>query len=480
MQSTTQQSYWIVGLGREGWSSYQYLRQQSPTASFFISDDKPADQLSADWQAELHSQAVTYVSLDEFIKSLPSFDQKRQTIVLSPGIPLIHPVCQAIIQHQIQPTSNTELFLIELQDQPTPPILMGVTGTKGKSTTASLVHHVLKQSSKHAYHLLAGNIGTPPLEILSELRSLSHDFSIPGLVVLELSSHQLRLLHSSPHIAVVQNISNEHLDHFGSFESYLEAKSHLVNHQIASDYVVFNPDLARPSELAQRSSATPLPFVTRDKRDGESPLAWIANEQIVCADQPVISVHDLPLLGKHNWENVLPAVVIAHHFGVAHQAIAAAIRTFQPLKHRLQKVAELGGVLYVNDSMATAPSAAAAALTSFPNRPIIAIAGGYDRGLDLTELSQQLLASNLRGLILFPTTGQRIEADLHQLAKASQKSIAFPIHHVASMEAAVTTARQLARAGDVVLLAPGAASFGLFKDYADRGDQFISQVKKTG
>jgi len=505
--------YFLLGLGREGWSSYQYLKHVNPETRFVITDDQAVNQIGEKWQAEINQGNVEYLSVDDVIKQLPIVDRTNQSIILSPGIPLSHPLCLAFDKLNLVPTSNTELFFQAILHQPTPPLLIGVTGTKGKSTTASLIHHVLKNgkvNSKHTYHLLAGNIGTPALEILPELEKLSQNFTLPGTVTLEMSSHQLRLLHTSPNIAVIQNISQEHLDHFGSFEKYVEAKSSIVRYQSKDDLVVFNQDLEASSQLSSLSPAKRLTFVTRNVNekvtekslsnhdhfnvnskpntlDGMlkqvqhdnneatgNPIAWIANNQIICDGQPVIDLDQLPLLGRHNWQNVMPAVVIGHHLGLSHASIAEAIKTFQPLKHRLQKVAEIEGVLYVNDTLATGPAAAAAALKSFPDRPIIALVGGYDRGLDLTEHIEQLLKSKIRGLILFPTTGSRMEDQLRELATQKQQSIDFPLYHVKSMPESVKIAKQLALPGDVVLLSPGAASFGLFKDYADRGEQFIT------
>ncbi len=533
--------YFLLGLGREGWSSYQYLKQVNPNAKFVITDDQAVGQLGSNWQRELSQNRVEYLSVDGVIKQLSTAYRSNQSVVLSPGIPLSHPLCQAIEQFKILPTSNTELFLQAVLNQPSPPLLIGVTGTKGKSTTASLIHHVLNSStakaahgnnkqrssgfnnnSKYTYHLLAGNIGTPPLEILPELQSLSQNFTQPGTVTLEMSSHQLRLLHTSPNIAVIQNISQEHLDYFGSLEKYVKAKSSIVRFQSKDDLVVFNQDLTAPSQLASLSLAKKITFVTREvhkkanrrdatnehsetvdprllrnrqfqhnnlgvQRDDMKPqhvreeaanqfVAWIESGAIVCSDQPVIGLDQLPLVGRHNWQNVMPAVVIGHLLGLSYLRIADAIKTFQPLKHRLQKVAEIDGVLYVNDTLATGPAAASAALKSFSNRPIIALAGGYDRGLDLTEHIKQLLKSNIKGLILFPTTGDYIEKQLRKLAAQTNRMVDFPLHHVKSMSKAVIIAKQLAQSGDVVLLSPGAASFGLFKDYADRGEQFIERV----
>lgn len=526
--------YFLLGLGQEGWSSYQYLKQINPKAKFVITDDQVVGQLGSNWQRELSQKRVEYLGVDGVIKQLSKLHQSNQSVVVTPGIPLSHPFCQVIEQFEILPTSNTELFLQAILSQPTPPLLIGVTGTKGKSTTASLIHHVLESSttkdvhsdnmpqssnlnnnSKYAYHLLAGNIGTPPLEILPELQTLSQNFTQPGTVTLEMSSHQLRLLHASPNIAVIQNISQEHLDYFGSFEKYVEAKSGIVRYQSQDDLVVFNQDLAAPSQLASLSLAKKVTFVTKEVhkkaswRDATNerfeigdprlpqsrqvwdddkgvlpvkaeaanqPVAWVEDGSIVCSNHSVIGLDQLPLLGRHNWQNVMPAVVIGHYLGLSHLSIAEAIKTFQPLKHRLQKVAEINSVLYVNDTLATGPAAASAALESFSNRPIIALVGGYDRGLDLTEHIEQLLKSNIRGLILFPTTGEYIEKQLRELATQTQHSIDFPLHHVKSMLEAVIIAKQLAQPGDVVLLSPGAASFGLFKDYADRGEQFIESV----
>lgn len=511
----------IVGLAREGWSSYQYLQDKYKDSTFIISDDKPIDELPDYWLQEVRHKNTTYLTIDQLILKLENEFKNKQvktqvnylSIVITPGLPLVHPLNQAIKRLQIEPVSNTELFLNELNGQANPPLIIGITGTKGKSTTSSLIHHVLNQGNKHAYNFLAGNIGTPPLEILSDIKIKSDNFSKKGVVVLELSAHQLRMLKTSPQIAVIQDISDEHLDHFGNFESYVKGKSHITQFQKENDYVIFNHDLKKPRQLASLSPARQLSFCTHcldqdeswSLEQSSSCVAKIQANQVVILNsisqlskkvtdigvarelvgqtvkgreeyEKVIQLTDLPLIGRHNWENVMPAVIIGYLLGITVNRISEALRTFKPLKHRLEKVAEIAGVLYVNDSLSTAPPATAAALASFPDKQIVLIAGGFDRGLDLIGLSRKIMISPLRGLILFPTTGQKILDNIQQLSKSDLKNTDFPIFHVNSMAEAVKRARSIAIAGDVVLLSPGAASFGLFKDYVDRGQQFVKEV----
>lgn len=521
----------IFGLGREGWSSYQYLRLHKPKTNILISDDQPLSKLAPHWHEAIREAPTTYLDPLTLISQLEQgklAPSSTPMVIVTPGLPLAHPLNQALSRLKLRPSSNTELFWQELLKAEIPPLTIGVTGTKGKSTTASLIHHLLKngwKDSKYAYHFLAGNIGLPALEILPELEVMSDNFRRPGTIVLELSSHQLRLLSVSPHWAVVQNITAEHLDHFGDFALYQEAKSHLTRFQTAADFVIFNHHLEMPRQLAALSPATPLAFSTipdenlvktrRPTSPRSNYAAWIAQgsiwvsaptqvypaepvdqtnsvnnpdldkrtdqvDKVGKADEvnqeKVIELAELPLLGPHNWENIMPAVIIARQLGMPLTEMASALGSFQPLPHRLEKVALEKGVLYVNDSLATTPSAVWAALQSFPERPVVLLAGGYDRGLDLHELSERLFSSPLRALILFPTTGELLANQLKQLVEKTGHSLAYPLYHARSMAEAIKYARQEAQPGDVVLLSPGAASFGLFRDYADRGEQFKKAI----
>lgn len=442
----TQSKIGIWGLGREGLSTYRFLRALLPEMCFYLYDDKSVNELDEAWQEILANpkQAVFHQTAPELPSDLPTL------LFKTPGIPLNHPFLEVLDDHQVALSSNTQLFLELVKSVSDQVTSIGVTGTKGKSTTSSVIYQVLKSAELPVW--LAGNIGKPALDLWPALQaSLEEKPTVKHYMVLELSAHQLHDMTLSPKIAVIQNIVPEHLDYYPTFADYIDAKAQIVEAQTEQDFVIYNPSYEVPKRLAENSAAKKLTFTT---------------------DEVPILLMNLRLKGKHNFENVMPAVVIAQLVGIDDATLARGIAEFQPLPHRLEYVATINDVEYYNDSLATVPDAVMAALQAFEGRSVVLIAGGFDRTLDYTELGEYLLKTNLRGLVLFPTTGEQIEAAVNKAGKPE-----FPVQHIKNMDEAVKKAAELAQAGDVVLLSPAAASYNLFKDFADRGDQFKAAVR---
>lgn len=425
----------IFGLGREGQSTYRFLRSQFPDLPLVLSDEKPLADLNSEW-----SQIIEEDKLATFSKEVDGFD----LIFRSPGIPLAKVKVKA---PKATITSNTELFFDLFPGQ-----IIGVTGTKGKSTTTALIHHLLKENNLPA--LLGGNIGVAPLDLLGEEGSVTNK----TIAVLELSSHQLIDLKSSPQITVVQDIFSEHLDYYQNFEEYFEAKTQIARFQTEKDLIVYNSDSETASRLADLSPAKKQAFSLQDE----------ISKEITDSN---------PLPGKHNLYNIFPAVIIGKHFGLTTAQIATAIKTFQPLSHRLELVAKVKGVGYYNDSLATTPPATMVALEAFgdqsnpSNGSIILIAGGHERDQDFSQLAQQVVKLQVKKLVLLPPTGERLKLSVEKLGFQDTEL-------VDSMSEAVKIASQASTSGDVVLLSPASASFGMFRDYQDRGDQFRDEVEK--
>jgi UDP-N-acetylmuramoylalanine--D-glutamate ligase len=458
----------IAGFGREGESTYQYLRTAlSPTLPLVVVDDKAFEELSEIHQNVLSADpSCTYYQTNESgWKDLIS-----PLVFKTPGLPLHHPVVKHIEQANWKVLTNTKLFFEVLQtwlgDVHQEYKIIGVTGTKGKSTTTSLIHHILKTAGLPAF--LGGNIGVPPLDLLPDMyKEMSTEAKAAKTyyIVLEMSAHQLADLDISPHIAVVQNIVPEHLDYYPDFETYKAAKSNIARYQKPSDCILFDPSLEAPMSIARLSAAHQLHFGTSGS------TAWVENQHILNKNVSVMNISDVPLLGTFNLTNVLPGVALATHLGIAPEVIRQGVTTFRPLPHRLEKVREHHGVLYVNDSLSTIPEAAQNAISSLAPRPIILLAGGYDRHLSFEAFAEFLTNSTVKKLILFLPTGAYILENLQKLRPAADKLIQSAVV-VRTMADAVTLAHQSAEPGDVVLLSPASASFGEFKDYKDRGDQF--------
>lgn len=343
-----------------------------------------------------------------------------------------------------------------------PPTVIGVTGTKGKSTTATAIHHLLQHAGFSAN--LGGNIGVPPLDLVKSLQTNSNDQTY---VVLELSCHQLARLSSSPKIAVVMAVTPEHLDYYPDFASYQKAKANICRFQTDSDLTIFNLDNDASAQIAQLSPGKKLSI----SQNNSVADAYLTNDQLVVQNQTVIATSQLKLVGQHSCLNLLPSVLISLQLGMNPQQIREGLLTFTGLPHRLQLIAEHQRVKYYNDSLATTPEATIAAIQAFPTQPIILIAGGFDRGLDYSNLAQMIGESSVKTTLLLPTTGEKIARSL-----AQETQTQLLIEQVPDLKIAVERAKQLAQPGDVVLMSPASASFNQFKDYAERGETFARLV----
>lgn len=480
-QTLATQQIAIMGLGREGWSSYSYLRRFFPELPLIAIDDKPLAELSPEWQDVIaRDEQLSFITTD--LATGNSGHAQISLVIKTAGIPLHHPWLQAL-SPSVTITSNTQLFfdLLKTEIEPQVPYTLntiGITGTKGKSTTSSMIHHLLKTAQLPT--LLGGNIGVPPLELLTQLTPYSATAGATFYLVLELSCHQLADLKTSPHIAVVQNIVPEHLDYYPTFEAYLQAKTQITRWQSADDCVIFNPRFEAAHQLANLSPGTHYYFLTAKTENVShhaGALAAVQDGQVIRGHEALLPVTDIPLLGAHNWENILPAVVLSQLIGLDSETAATALRTFQPLPHRLEKVATIAGVTYVNDSLSTTPVATMAALAACDDKPVVLIAGGYDRHLSYDELATYLVTHNVPAVVLMGSTGERIAEALRHLDLPQTQTVP-QIHLAQSMVEAVTQAHQLATKAQAqyVILSPGSASFGEFKDYRDRGNQFKQAV----
>ena len=345
-----------------------------------------------------------------------------------------------------------------------PAAIVGITGSNGKSTTASLVAHLLEAGERRVW--LGGNIGRSLLEDIGDIGECD-------LVVLELSSFQLERLAwtgRSPCVSLVLNLTPNHLDRHGTFEAYERAKQPIVAHQQPEDAALLNADCPRVSQWGPVCGGRVFRFSTRGPVERG---AWVDGERAVWSDggEPRVLFHrgDLGLRGRHNVGNALAAAGAAALCGVAPDAIASRMGSFQALEHRLELVRALDGVAYYNDSKATTPEAAIAAVTGF-DEPVVLIAGGYDKKLPFDGLGRAV-AERARAAIVLGATAEAIEA-----AIAVHGDV--PVQRASDIEAAVCMARQAARPGDVVLLSPACASYDMFANFEERGRAFKRLVKE--
>ena len=421
----------ILGLGREGLSTYHFLRQQFPEQELTLADQSPLEILLAnfpDWKEISRSdKRLIWQVGDHYLEKLADFD----LIVKTAGIAITLPAIQAALElnPSLRISSNMQLFFDRCQGT-----IIGITGSKGKSTTSQLIFDILSQAGQKS--VLLGNIGRPALNYLSVIDQET-------LVVAELSSHQLAELKASPQVAVLLDVTPEHLDYFANFQQYFASKTAITRYQAANDWLVYNPQLDGAKQLAELSAVRSdhrLQHSLEDKSDDDNYRLFIKDEQIYWRElnhnghlTKIMAVEEIKLLGRHNLHNILSAIVVAQIFKVKLESLRQSIINFKGLAHRLELIAEIAGVKYYDDSIATNPTASSAAIRSFPSGKVILLAGGSDKKLDLTEYLESIIEQKVKALLLFPPEGEKILDQLKKLWRERQLADSeFPKYQVSN------------------------------------------------
>ncbi|MDO8515979.1 MAG: UDP-N-acetylmuramoyl-L-alanine--D-glutamate ligase [bacterium] len=468
----------ILGFGREGQAALKFLKRSA--------EYKDADLWILDKGINVKMPARTHNILGkEYLSSLNQFD----IVFRSPGIPYMHPKLVAARKKGVRFSSATQLFFEYLASnvngQLSHVTVIGITGTKGKGTTSTLLYKILKaarstgsgpMAGKHVF--LAGNIGTPALEILPKLKKGS-------LVILELSSFQLQGLRHSPHIAVALGVFPDHQDAHRSLREYYDAKANIARHQQKGDSIFYASENSVSRAIAKKSRGKKIAVSARTV--------------------PFLTQRDVRMPGAHNFFNAVTAAQVARALKVPPSVILRAVRAFKGNEHRLELVRVIraprgttritsrraqnffranqrldqrqsASIFFYNDSASTNPHTSAAAVRAFKNMPHVLIAGGHDKGLDYAPLAKALKESNTKLVILYGENKTKI-------ARAIKKS-GVKIVFATTLESAVRTAYSVARSSMVngqwsmvnVIFSPGAASFDMFKNYSDRGKRFKKVV----
>jgi UDP-N-acetylmuramoylalanine--D-glutamate ligase len=465
LQQLEYQRVVLLGFGIEGQATYEFLRARFPNKTIGIADRQRLADLEIAPPTLLRlkdDQKLAVHCGENYLDSLRDYE----VIVKTPGIASANPALRAAIDRGAVITSHMEVFF-ELFDRRR---IMGVTGTKGKSTTTSLLYKIAREAGLDV--ILGGNIGEPPLLKLDRATEKS-------MFVLELSSFQLEPLRSSPHIAVLLNIVPEHLDYHTSIADYASAKGNITKFQDEPDFLVYNSDYPLPREFARRTRAGAVPFSMKSALD----FGFYAEAgRIVFADgqerTELLKTADIPLIGAFNVQNVLAAIAAAKMAGASTETMADSIRSFKPLPHRLECIGEYRGIRFYNDSISTVPESALSALEALGADVQTMILGGHERHLDYEYFARGLLGSKVENLILFSPTGERMWEAIRKVASEDQLSVmAFPAE---TMEEAVRLAFQRTKRGRICLLSPASPSYGKFKDYRERGDAFRKYVEELG
>jgi len=428
----------ILGLGKEGIDSFKFLRKLFPQKKLGIGDRLEFDKLDKKAQGLLKENKKVNLCLGKnYLKSLGKYD----IILKAPGIPF-H--LKGIEKFKGKITSQAEIFL-----ENCPGKVIGITGTKGKSTTASLIYAILKEAGFKAH--LVGNIGKPVLSLLLNAKE-------DDIFVYELSSHQLFGISLSPHVAVFLNVYPEHLDYYKNFKEYALSKGNITKFQESSDYLVFNKEDEIVSEIIKKSKAQKVPL--NSIRLGR-----------------ILKTRDVPLKGKFNLLNVKAAVAVAKILNVPDKKTAGAIKKFKPLHHRLEFVGEWKGIKFYNDALSTIPEATIAALEALGSNVRTIMLGGFERNIDFKNLAKEILRSKVETVILFPTTGQRIWKEIEKEGKNKKLPTKF---FVKDMKKAVKISFERTKKGKICLLSTASPSFSVFKDYKEKGDLFKKYIKIFG
>jgi len=445
----------VIGLGKSGLASVEVLRERG--VRIYATDEKPLDQLQQQiaFVESLGGRFVEPAALGGVLDSLTS-------AVLSPGVPPTSPVVLAVQDANVAVVGEIEVAY-RLCKAP----LVAVTGTKGKSTTTALIGHLLRACG-HAVRV-GGNIGNPLIKEV--LGAGAQDW-----VVAEVSSFQLETIRAfKPRVSVLLNIVPDHLDRYHSMDEYSEAKYRIFANQAPDDWFVGNLDDPRVAELHWKAGEARVRSrqmwytldpseerATMRLRDGALVYAPVIGDPRPIA---ILSREDIPLAGEHNVANVMAALLAALAIGCDPQALREGVKTFRAMPHRLEAVAEIDGVLYVDDSKSTNPGSVIAALHAY-DRPVVLIAGGRAKGTGFEEMGAAV-AQRAKALVTIGEAADEIAA----------ASAGVPVARASSMEEAVKRASEAAVPGDVVLLSPGCASFDMFLSAEDRGERFVAAVQ---
>lgn len=432
----------ILGFAGQGQSAYEYWG--SGNNELVIHDRSLSVQVPAGAKVCLG---------EEYLSNLDRYDLIVRTPALHPrDIQAANPQSPKILDKVTSVTN--EFFRV----CPTKNII-GVTGTKGKGTTSTLITAMLKTAGMRVH--LGGNIGIAPLELLK------NNIKPDDWVVLELANFQLIDLHYSPPLAVCLMIEPEHLDWHITMDEYLDTKRQLFNKQVVRDKTVYYAANEYTSMVAQASPGQLIPFLS-------PPGADIVDEQFVIDGKKICSTSDIRLLGQHNWQNVCAAVTTVWQICPQPEPIRQAILAFEGLPHRLELVRQMQDVRYYNDSFASAPGATIAAMDAVEGSKIM-IMGGFDRGLELKELAQAVVIhqADLRRVLLIGATAKKLETELKAHGFTNFERVMSK-----NMPDIVELAKKIAQPGDAVVLSPGFASFDMFKNFEDRGLQYKAAVNK--
>jgi UDP-N-acetylmuramoylalanine--D-glutamate ligase len=438
------QTFLVAGLSRSGVSAAEYLISRG--ACVYAYDDVEDESVTAA-AVKLSEIGCHIVSKDE----LEEKSERCDVLVLSPGIPVDHPLPVMFRKAGKRIIGETELGALAVRCP-----VVAVTGTNGKTTTVSMLEGIFRTAGKHA--VACANIGKPFTSCVGELGE-------NGVAVAEISSFQLETLYSlRPHVAIVLNVTEDHLNRHYNMENYTYLKAKILHNSAESEYAVLNYDDPIVRSFAEKTRAKVVWFSLNEKVAG----GYIADGGFYFLGERILSESDLPIDGDHNRANALAAICAAKLFGVGNAAIIAALKSFRGVKHRLQKVGELGGVTFIDDSKATNVDSAIKAIESVRGESVLLV-GGKDKGYSYEQLFEAVKKSGVVHAVIYGENAFRV---LNSALKQGFTAVTL----CRPFDMAVRVAYLTAKRGQSVLLSPASASFDAFKNYEERGERFTEMI----
>jgi len=443
----------ILGFGKEGKTTFQFLRKYFPDQIFVIADK---DVQLAEKNNFLLNEQIELKLGDNYLENLEEYD----LIIKTPGISLKN--LNSKIVNNLKISSQTDLFLQLFSKQ-----IIGITGTKGKSTTTSLIYYIIRSFTDNV--VLVGNIGIPPFEKVLNVNDNT-------IIVYEMSSHQLENISVSPHISVLLNIFQEHLDHYQSYRDYQMAKFNIAKYQINDDYFIYNADNNEIADILNENSfhGLKIPFSLINKTNNGSYL----HEDVIYlyenkALKKYYSVDSKRCLkGNHNLLNIMAAINVCKILNIPDELIIAGITDFKGLEHRLEYVGNFKGIDFYNDSISTIPEATIAAVSALQNVETL-ILGGFDRGIDYKKLAEFLIESDVLNFIFVGEAGKRIFEEIKNLGCFNKC-----FYECDKYEQIIELCFEITSKDKICLLSPAAASYDMFYNFEERGKVFKDLINK--
>ena len=444
----------IIGLGVSNIPLIDYMYQKKARVTVF--DDREKESIPKELMDKIELYKFEYSFGKDSLKKLINFD----IIFRSPSCLPTKPELEEEAKRGAIVTTEIEMLM-----KMCPCKIIGVTGSDGKTTTTSLISTILKQAGHHTY--LGGNIGTPLFTKLSEIKP-------EDIVVLELSSFQLMRMKTSPNIGVITNITPNHLNIHKDYQEYIEAKKNIFKYQNENDFVVLNYDNEITRKCAKEANSQVIFFSDREKLEN----GFIVDGKIIkeCQDnirKHILDTQEVILKGEHNYQNIATALAATKTLVNLEDAVET-IKKFNSVEHRLEFVKEINRVKWYNDSASSSPTRTISGIHAF-DEELILIAGGYDKNLDYTPLAKPIVDKVKTLLLIGQTSGKIFEAVKQEMEKQNKD---VRIYMCDTLKETVDIANRTAKAGQVVLFSPGSASFDMFKNAYDRGNQFKNLVNK--